>query len=155
MTEYPVQMDVIPEVVSFFDDATNTISHVVKDPGSPGCAVIDSVMDIDYAAGRITYDHADRMIDLITARGWRLEWIIETHVHADHLSAAWARPLAGNVVGHARRRDRLEPGDPGPVVSGAVFLLAMIGGMVIAPALRRRLDSAASALNGAKSEFGA
>ncbi|PLL12481.1 MBL fold metallo-hydrolase [Tabrizicola sp. TH137] len=77
-----------PEVHGFFDPATNTISYVVRDPASDACAVIDSVMDIDYAAGRITYDHADEIIAFITARGWRLDWLIETHVHADHLSAA-------------------------------------------------------------------
>ncbi len=77
-----------PEVHGFFDPATNTISYVVRDPGSQACAVIDSVMDIDYAAGRITYDHADEIIAFIRAKGWRLDWLIETHVHADHLSAA-------------------------------------------------------------------
>ena len=77
-----------PEVTAFFDEPTNTISYVVKDPASKACAVIDSVMDIDYAAGRITYDGADRIIDFIKQNGLKLEWIIETHVHADHLSAA-------------------------------------------------------------------
>lgn len=77
-----------PEVHGFFDPATKTISYVVRDPASDACAVIDSVMDIDYAAGRITHDHADRIIAFIRDRGWRLEWLIETHVHADHLSAA-------------------------------------------------------------------
>jgi glyoxylase-like metal-dependent hydrolase (beta-lactamase superfamily II) len=77
-----------PEVHGFFDPATNTISYVVRDPASDVCAVIDSVMDIDYAAGRITYDHAEEIIAFIRDRGWRLEWLIETHVHADHLSAA-------------------------------------------------------------------
>ncbi len=77
-----------PEVLSFFDEPTNTISYIVKDPESTSCAVIDSVMDIDYAAGRITYDGADKIIETISDNGWKLEWIIETHVHADHLSAA-------------------------------------------------------------------
>ncbi|MDP2120406.1 MAG: MBL fold metallo-hydrolase [Hoeflea sp.] len=81
-------MSVTPEVKAFFDPDTNTISYVVKDPGSSACAVVDSVMDIDYAAGRITYGHADEMIAWIKAHGLTLEWIIETHVHADHLSAA-------------------------------------------------------------------
>ena len=81
-------MSVKPEVTAFFDEPTNTISYVVKDPASNACAVIDSVMDIDYAAGRITYDSADEIIDRIRREGWTLEWIIETHVHADHLSAA-------------------------------------------------------------------
>ena len=77
-----------PEVTAFFDAPTNTISYVVKDPASRSCAVVDSVMDIDYAAGRITYDGADRIIAFIKDNGLELEWIIETHVHADHLSAA-------------------------------------------------------------------
>jgi len=77
-----------PEVHGFFDDATNTISYVVKDPASNSCAVIDSVMDIDYAAGRIAYKHADEIIKFIADNGLKVQWIIETHVHADHLSAA-------------------------------------------------------------------
>lgn len=77
-----------PEVHPFFDDQTNTISYIVKDPDSDHCAVIDSVLDIDYAAGRITYESADRMINKIEDSGWSVDWIIETHVHADHLSAA-------------------------------------------------------------------
>ena len=88
MTDYPVNMDIKPEVHAFFDEATNTISYIVKDPTSNACAIVDSVMDIDYAAGRITYDHADELIRQIETRGLDLEWIIETHVHADHLSAA-------------------------------------------------------------------
>ncbi|MAM11887.1 MAG: MBL fold metallo-hydrolase [Rhizobiaceae bacterium] len=80
--------DLKPEVHGFFDPATNTISYIVRDPGSDACAVIDSVMDIDYAAGRITHESADRMVAMIREKGWRLEWLIETHVHADHLSAA-------------------------------------------------------------------
>jgi glyoxylase-like metal-dependent hydrolase (beta-lactamase superfamily II) len=77
-----------PEVTAFFDEATNTISYVVVDPGSKACAVIDSVMDIDYAAGRIAYAHADAIIAFVRERGLDCQWLIETHVHADHLSAA-------------------------------------------------------------------
>ena len=88
MTAYPDHMTITPQVQAFFDPATNTISYIVKDPASVACAIVDSVMDIDYAAGRITYDHADAMIAEIEAQGLALEWIIETHVHADHLSAA-------------------------------------------------------------------
>lgn len=88
MSAYPVNMSVKPEVKAFFDEDTNTISYVVKDPESNACAVVDSVMDIDYAAGRITFDHADNIIAYIKDKGLSLEWIIETHVHADHLSAA-------------------------------------------------------------------
>lgn len=81
-------LSVKPDVTGFFDKQTNTVSYVVKDPKSDACAVIDSVMDIDYAAGRITHEGADRMVAFIRERGLTLEWIIETHVHADHLSAA-------------------------------------------------------------------
>jgi len=88
MNAFAADMTLRPEVTGFFDPATNTISYVVRDPASEACAVIDSVMDIDYAAGRITYDHADEIIAFIRDNGWRLEWLIETHVHADHLSAA-------------------------------------------------------------------
>lgn len=85
---HAVDLSVKPEVTAFFDAPTNTVSYVVKDPHSPACAVIDSVMDIDYAAGRISYGAADEIIAFIMAHGLRLEWLIETHVHADHLSAA-------------------------------------------------------------------
>lgn len=86
----PFQPDMTtkPEVIAFFDEPTNTISYIVRDPSSNSCAVVDSVMDINYPAGRITYDGADEIIRAIEEKGWKLEWIIETHVHADHLSAA-------------------------------------------------------------------
>ncbi|MBF9043628.1 MBL fold metallo-hydrolase [Rhodobacterales bacterium HKCCE4037] len=100
MTTYPVNMDVTPEVQAFFDEATNTISYIVKDPSSSSCAIIDSVMDIDYAAGRITYEHADELIRQIETQGLKLEWIIETHVHADHLSAApYIQERLGGKIG--------------------------------------------------------
>ena len=95
----PVDLSVKPEVTGFFDPATNTISYVVKDPASPSCAIVDSVMDIDYAAGRITYAHADEIIAFVRTHGLRLDWLIETHVHADHLSAApyIQRQLGGKI----------------------------------------------------------
>ena len=97
---YPVDMTVKPEVSAHFDEATNTITYIVKDPNSDHCAIIDSVMDIDYAAGRITYDHADALIEEIQRRGLTLDWIIETHVHADHLSAApYLQQKLGGKVG--------------------------------------------------------
>lgn len=77
-----------PIVTGFFDDATNTVSYVVQDPQSQAAAVIDSVLDFDYASGRIHHQSADRIIAHIQKAGLRLEWLIETHVHADHLSAA-------------------------------------------------------------------
>ena len=100
MTDSPVNMDITPDVMAFFDEATNTISYIVKDPGSDACAIVDSVMDIDYAAGRITYTHADALIAAIKAQGLQLEWIIETHVHADHLSAApYIQQKLGGKIG--------------------------------------------------------
>ena len=100
MDNYPINISVNPEVKAFFDPATNTISYVIKDPSSNACAVIDSVMDIDYAAGRITYQHADEIIDYIRSHQLKLEWIIETHVHADHLSAApYIQKALGGKIG--------------------------------------------------------
>ncbi|UHD47388.1 MBL fold metallo-hydrolase [Aureimonas altamirensis] len=77
-----------PEVTGFFDPQTHTIAYVVADPETAACAIFDAVMDIDYAAGRIAFEHADRMIDHVRAHGLTVEWVIETHVHADHLSGA-------------------------------------------------------------------
>ncbi|MDW4497412.1 MBL fold metallo-hydrolase [Sulfitobacter sp. D35] len=100
MTDHPIDMSVHPDITAYFDPETNTISYVVRDPGSTSCAIIDSVMDIDYAAGRITYDHADAMIAEIEGKGLQLEWIIETHVHADHLSAApYIQQRLGGKIG--------------------------------------------------------
>lgn len=100
MPHYTVDMDVKPEVSAFFDEATNTISYIIKDPNSSACAIIDSVMDIDYAAGRITHDHADKMVNFIQDNKLKLEWIIETHVHADHLSAApYIQEKLGGKIG--------------------------------------------------------
>jgi glyoxylase-like metal-dependent hydrolase (beta-lactamase superfamily II) len=84
----PVDISVRPEVTAFFDPASSTFSYVVKDPNSDACAIVDSVMDIDYAAGRISYQHADEIIAFVRRHGLRVEWLLETHVHADHLSAA-------------------------------------------------------------------
>ncbi|MGB1161193.1 MAG: MBL fold metallo-hydrolase [Alphaproteobacteria bacterium] len=89
-----------PEVKAFFDKVSNTISYVVKDPNSASCAVIDSVLDLDYAAGRIEYESADAIIAYIRSNDLKLEWIIETHVHADHLSAApYIQEKLGGLLG--------------------------------------------------------
>jgi glyoxylase-like metal-dependent hydrolase (beta-lactamase superfamily II) len=85
---YPIDPTLEPEVTAFFDPDTNTVSYVVKDPSSSAAAVIDSVLDFDYAAGRIGYRSADRIVDHVRAHGLQVEWHIETHAHADHLSAA-------------------------------------------------------------------
>ncbi|MGB0634552.1 MAG: MBL fold metallo-hydrolase [Paracoccaceae bacterium] len=100
MTAQNHDLSIKPNVQAFFDTITNTISYVVADPDSSICAVVDSVMDIDYAAGRITHDHADRIVDYIVSRNLTLEWIIETHVHADHLSAApYLQKKLGGKIG--------------------------------------------------------
>lgn len=97
---YPIDMSVKPDVSAHFDEATNTITYIVKDPNSNHCAIIDSVMDIDYAAGRITYVAADKLIAEIKDRGLKVDWIIETHVHADHLSAApYIQDKLGGKIG--------------------------------------------------------
>lgn len=89
-----------PEVIASFDAPTNTISYIVKDPDGNACAVIDSVMNMDYAAGRITFESADSIIQTIRERGLDLQWIIETHVHADHLSAApYLQEKLGGKIG--------------------------------------------------------
>ncbi|MCK0138639.1 MBL fold metallo-hydrolase [Aliiroseovarius sp. F47248L] len=100
MSDYPVNTSLKPEVKAFFEEDSNTISYVVKDPASKACAVIDSVMDIDYAAGRITHNHADEIIAYIKSEGLALDWVIETHVHADHLSAApYIQEQLGGKIG--------------------------------------------------------
>lgn len=97
---YPVHMTVTPLVSAFFDEATNTISYIVSEPDGDHCAIIDSVLDIDYAAGRITYDSADALIAEVERRSLKLDWIIETHVHADHLSAApYIQDKLGGKIG--------------------------------------------------------
>ncbi len=95
MTEPPV-----PEVTGFFDEATFTVTFVVKDPQGTACAVVDSVLDFDYASGRTDTRSADAVIAFIRQQGLRLEWILETHVHADHLSAApYLQQRLGGKIG--------------------------------------------------------
>lgn len=92
-----------PEVTGFFDPETFTISYVAADATAKACAVIDSVLDFDPASGRTKHASADKIIAFIRANGLRTEWILETHVHADHLSAApyLRRELGGRIgIGH-------------------------------------------------------
>jgi glyoxylase-like metal-dependent hydrolase (beta-lactamase superfamily II) len=89
-----------PEVKAFFDEATNTVSFVVKDPGSAKCAVVDSVLDFDYAAGRTDTRSADAIIAHVGEQGLEPVWLLETHVHADHLSAApYIQERLGGKIG--------------------------------------------------------
>ena len=77
-----------PTVLSFFDTATKSYSHVVADEGSSVCAVIDSVLDFDIKSGRASTAGVDRLIEAVKQKGWRTAWVLETHAHADHLTAA-------------------------------------------------------------------
>ncbi len=77
-----------PSVKGFFDHATNTVTYVVADETTKQCAVIDSVLDYEPHGGTISFESADRIIQYVKDNGYRVEWIMETHVHADHLSAA-------------------------------------------------------------------
>ena len=88
MTDWPILLEQEPIVKGFFDPATNTISYCVQDPNSKACALYDSVLDFDFASGRTSKKSADQLIAYVKEQGLTVEWIIETHVHADHLSAA-------------------------------------------------------------------
>jgi glyoxylase-like metal-dependent hydrolase (beta-lactamase superfamily II) len=78
----------VPTVASFFDPATNTITHVITDQTTKRAAIVDSVLDYDPASGRISYESADAIISHIENNDLAIDWILETHIHADHLSAA-------------------------------------------------------------------
>ncbi|MGM0615568.1 MAG: MBL fold metallo-hydrolase [Pseudomonadota bacterium] len=77
-----------PLITHFFDEPTNTFSYVVQDPDGKACAIVDSVLDFDYAAGRTDVRSAEEIIAHVREHDLDVEWILETHVHADHLSAA-------------------------------------------------------------------
>ena len=84
----PAPREQTPEVTSFFDEQTNTFSYVVVDPATRHCAVVDSVMNFDQPSGTTSFEFADEIIAYIREHQLSLDWILETHVHADHLSAA-------------------------------------------------------------------
>ena len=89
-----------PEVTAFFDDATNTISFVVKDPEGASCAIIDSVLDFDYSSGRTDTKSADAIIAFVQDNDLKVDWLLESHVHADHLSAApYIQEKVGGRIG--------------------------------------------------------
>lgn len=75
-------------VKTFFDNATYTYTHVISDPATKKAAIVDSVLDYDPKSGRTNTSSADEVVEYVTAEGLSVDWILETHVHADHLSAA-------------------------------------------------------------------
>ncbi len=83
-----VHLEIHPHVEPFFHADTNTIAYVVRDPNSAACAIVDPVLDFDYAAGRTDHVFAERIAAYVERHFLSVEWLIETHVHADHLSAA-------------------------------------------------------------------
>ena len=98
-----------PEVRAFFDHDSNTVSYVVTDPATKKAAIIDSVLDFDYASGTISYDHAEMIIDYVTTQNLDVEWLIETHVHADHLSAApYIQQKLGGKIGISDQITRVQ-----------------------------------------------
>jgi len=98
-----------PDVKAFFDQTTNTVTYVVCDPASKVCAVIDSVLDFDPTSGRTSTSSADEVVEFIADNGLEVAWILETHAHADHLSAAQYLKLKtggktgiGKLITHAQ-----------------------------------------------------
>ena len=89
-----------PHVEAFFDHTTFTYSYVVSDASTQRCAIIDSVLDYDPASGRTSYASSDRLIDYVKTHKLQVDWLLETHVHADHLSAApyLQRELGGQLA---------------------------------------------------------
>ena len=88
MKETAMNVQIHPQIQSFFDPITWTISHVIYHGDHSACAVVDAVLDYDPKSGRTRTDSADKLIEFIRAHDLHLEWILETHAHADHLSAA-------------------------------------------------------------------
>ena len=95
-----IKIDENHHIKGFFDDQTSTISYVVHDNIEKKCAVIDSVLDFDYSSGDIDYVNADKIISYVDQNKLNVEWLIETHVHADHLSASpYIQKKLGGKIG--------------------------------------------------------
>jgi glyoxylase-like metal-dependent hydrolase (beta-lactamase superfamily II) len=89
-----------PDVDGFFDEATFTVSYVVSDPETRHCAIVDSVLDYNPNSARTSHTSADQIIEYVRDNGLKIEWILETHVHADHLSAApYVKQQLGGRIG--------------------------------------------------------
>lgn len=98
-----------PVVRSFFDEASFTATHVVHDPVTGSAAIIDSVLDFDHASGQTAYNSADAIIAYVRAEGLKVDWLLETHVHADHLSAApYLQEKLGGRIGIGREILRVQ-----------------------------------------------
>lgn len=89
-----------PDVISFFDEPTNTVTYIVSDPETKACAIIDSVLDYNANSGRTSTKSADAVIAFIENGGFETQWILETHAHADHFSAApyLQKKLGGTIA---------------------------------------------------------
>ena len=93
-----------PDITAFFDDATNTISYVVRDPNGSSCAIIDSVLDFDFPSGRTDTRSADKLVSFVRDNNLDVQWLLESHVHADHLSAApYIQMKVGGKIGIGSR----------------------------------------------------
>ncbi|MGH6903134.1 MAG: MBL fold metallo-hydrolase, partial [Geminicoccaceae bacterium] len=89
-----------PQVKSFFHEESNTICHVVREPDGSRCAIIDAVLDFDEASGRTTTAFADQVATFVREHDLEVAWILETHAHADHLSAApYLKEQLGGRIG--------------------------------------------------------
>jgi len=89
-----------PNVKAFFDTTTNTVSYVVCEPHGRACAIIDSVLDFDHASGRTNTESADAIAAYVQSNALNVDWILESHVHADHLSAApYLQEKLGGKIG--------------------------------------------------------
>ncbi len=89
-----------PQVISLFDEATFTATHLVFDPVTRAAAIINSVLDFDPASGRTSHASAEKLVALVAEHGLLVDWILETHAHADHLSAApWLQEKLGGKIG--------------------------------------------------------
>ena len=98
-----------PLVQSFFDSATSTFTHVVHDHPGGHAAVIDPVLDFDPKSGRTSHTSADQVIAFIRAQRLTVDWVLETHAHADHLSAApYIREQVGGRIAIGRAIDRVQ-----------------------------------------------
>ena len=91
---------ITPTVLSFFDKDTKSYSYVVADEQAGLCAVVDSVLDFDIKSGRTSTEGTDALIAAVKKHGWRTEWVLETHAHADHLTAApYVKAQLGGKLG--------------------------------------------------------